>query len=631
MQMSPLQPHADESPQPGEAAARTRRWAAAQGLADVFLSEAGLPRAWAGRERFVVLDTAFGLGHNFLALWDAWRRDRQGCGPLHVVAVEARPPLRETLAQAHGAGAGAETSLRPLVSELLAQWPPLTPNLHALSFDQGQVRLTLALGDPSALLRSLRLSADVIFIAAAPGAPPDPRLLKALGRLAAPGAIAVAAQRSPPWQQGLRSAGFEPVDGAGDEQLTLARWLPRPAARRLPATAVATRSAVVVGAGLAGAAVAQALAGLGLKVTVLEAESGPAMAASGNPAGLFHGTVNVDDGIYSRLFRAAALSAAAEYRSAMLSGRVAGQQGGLLRLAADAAQLPTLRDGLRRLGLPPEYVRLLDAAEASVVAGLPLSQACWHFPGGGWVSPPDWVRHALATPGVRLRKACKVQALERQGTHWSLRGADGQELERTALLVLANAADAARLLAPLGHLAWPLQSSRGQVSHWSGAGAATALRLPLAGDGYAIPLPDGLLCGATRQDGDPESGLRLSDHLDNIERLQRLCGLRPPAAQARWQGRVGWRIHTADRLPIAGALPAAVLEPGLRKDQARLLPREPGLFVLSALGSRGLTLAPLLARLVAAQATGTPWPVEQDLADAVDPARWMVRAARRAS
>ena len=51
--------------------------------------------------------------------------------------------------------------------------------------------------------------------------------------------------------------------------------------------------------------------------------------------------------------------------------------------------------------------------------------------------------------------------------------------------------------------------------------------------------------------------------------------------------------------------------------------------LLTALGARGLTLAPLLARLVAAQATGTPWPLEQGLADAVDPGRWRVRAARR--
>jgi tRNA 5-methylaminomethyl-2-thiouridine biosynthesis bifunctional protein len=69
----------------------------------------------------------------------------------------------------------------------------------------------------------------------------------------------------------------------------------------------------------------------------------------------------------------------------------------------------------------------------------------------------------------------------------------------------------------------------------------------------------------------------------------------------------------------------------LRLDQARLVPRHKGLFVLTALGARGLTLAPLLGRLVAAQATGTPWPLEQDLADAIDPARWLVRAVRYAS
>ena len=75
-------------------------------------------------------------------------------------------------------------------------------------------------------------------------------------------------------------------------------------------------------------------------------------------------------------------------------------------------------------------------------------------------------------------------------------------------------------------------------------------------------------------------------------------------------------------------MPALNFAVGQRMDQVRLLPREPGLFVLTALGARGLTLAPLLGRLVAAQATGTPWPLEQGLADAVDPARWIVRAAR---
>ena len=39
--------------------------------------------------------------------------------------------------------------------------------------------------------------------------------------------------------------------------------------------------------------------------------------------------------------------------------------------------------------------------------------------------------------------------------------------------------------------------------------------------------------------------------------------------------------------------------------------------------------APLLGRLLTAQITGGPLPLEQGLVDAVDPARFQVRAARR--
>ena len=35
----------------------------------VFLAGNDLPARWAGRERFTVLETGFGLGNNFLATW----------------------------------------------------------------------------------------------------------------------------------------------------------------------------------------------------------------------------------------------------------------------------------------------------------------------------------------------------------------------------------------------------------------------------------------------------------------------------------------------------------------------------------------------------------------------------------
>ena len=601
-----------------------------------------LPARWMSRQRFVVLDTHFDLGQHFLTLWDTWRQDPERCDRLQVVALAAQPATKAELAQAHAA------STLPLLAEALLQaWPPLTPNLHVLDFDQGRVQLLLAVG-AAATLRTLRLQADAICLDATRSVWTRHRL-KGVARLAAVGATVTVRNAGREELASLPSAGFEwspganGLEGIGDA-LSVATYAPRHAPRSPPSQASHSRSAVVVGAGLAGAAVAQALARQGLSVTVLEREMAPAQGTSGNPAGLFHGTVNAADGHYARLYRAAALAASREYRVAIADRRnggssdsadaaVQGQVNGLLRLATHEGGVVGLRALLLRQGLPADYVDALDAAAASQLAGVPLQGACWHYPGGGWLAPATWVRHALRTPGVTLRCNANVAAMRHDGDVWWLLDAAGAPIERSALVVLANAEDAARLLSPLGHCPWPLRQTRGQVTHWqtdspTSANPPLVLHLPVAGDGYALPLPGGLLCGATRQDDDADLRVCQEDHQHNVARLQQLTGLLPPADAALWQGRAGLRLHSADNLPIAGAVPAARFAPGQRMDQVRLLPREPGLFVLTALGARGLTLAPLLGRLIAAQASGAPWPLEQDLADAVDPARWIVRAAR---
>jgi tRNA 5-methylaminomethyl-2-thiouridine biosynthesis bifunctional protein len=71
----------------------------------VFLGGNQLPQRWQGRHRFVVLETGFGLGHNFLATWAAWQSDPKRCGTLWFVAIDRHPPQRDDLGRAHGAPA----------------------------------------------------------------------------------------------------------------------------------------------------------------------------------------------------------------------------------------------------------------------------------------------------------------------------------------------------------------------------------------------------------------------------------------------------------------------------------------------------------------------------------------------
>lgn len=590
----------------------------------VFLAGNGLPARWAGRAHFTILENGFGLGQNFLATWQAWRADPARCTRLHYVAVEGHPATRDDLARALAA-----SPFPDLAAALIEAWPPLLAGWHAIDLADGCVQLLLAFGPARGVVPQLDLQADAIYLDGfAPDRNPamwEPALLQALARRAAPGATAATWTVARSVREGLRAAGFELERGpaVGPKRETLrARFAPAFAMKRPPPRGSAPGSAVVVGAGLAGGWAAHALRQQGWQVQVFDRQAEPAQETSGNPAGLFHGTVLPDDGPHARLQRAAALLATRTLRPWIAAGAVPGSASGLLRLADAGQDRAALQALIARHGLPPAYVQALDAAEASVQAGFALDRAAWWYPGGGWIAPGALTRWLLRDSDFRGRTP--VERIERDADCWCLFDADDRLLARTGTLVLANAADAQRLWP---HAAWPLGRARGQVSWWPQAPAdAPRPLMPVAGGGYLLALPGaGLLCGATAQPGDEDPALREADHEFNRARLQQLCGWQAPPPAG---GRVGWRVNVPDRLPIVGPVPARGAAPAT---QARAVAREPGLYVLTALGSRGLTWGPLVGRALAAWVSGAPMPLEAALRDALDPARWVVRAARRSS
>jgi tRNA 5-methylaminomethyl-2-thiouridine biosynthesis bifunctional protein len=587
-------------------------------------------QAWSGRATFVVLDLDAGWAGRFVAAWQAWQQDARRCGRLVVVAAGA-PCNAETLARTL-APTPAASRAPALAARLIAEWPPAVGGWHGLAFDGGRVRLLLRLGSGGALaaLRERPVKADAVVIGPDVAADPpgrDPRpVAKALARAAAPAASLLADQLAPALRHALVSSGFVFDTAAGQDAGR--RWsVAQHSPRHTPPGRPVLREALVVGAGLAGAAAAAALAGWGWSVQVIDRGRDPAGGASGNPGGLYHGIVHAGDGTHARLFRAAALFAQRSYEPLIDSGAVAGGRG-LLRLAHEDPV--EMQHRLAALGLPVSHVQALDATAASTLAGVALPGAAWWFPGGGWLSPAALVKAWLATPGVHFQGGVEVSAVSPGGPGWQAFGADGRVLAQAPALLLAGAEVTPRLLSPHGVADWPLQRSRGQVSGWA-AGGPHPLRVPVAGGGYALPLSDeGLLCGATNDVDDEadDATPRDADDVRNFERLARLTGLAPPDTVAPALRRVGWRLQTADRLPIAGA--AAALEAAaLHIDRLERVPRTPGLYVLTALGSRGITLAPLLGEWLAATMSGMPSPLERRLADAVDPARWLVRRARR--
>jgi tRNA 5-methylaminomethyl-2-thiouridine biosynthesis bifunctional protein len=587
----------------------------------VFIAGNGLPQRWAGRQRFTLLETGFGLGLNFLATWQAWRDDPQRPQRLHFVSIEKHPFHRADLAELHAQW----PALAPLAAELQAAWPLLSPGLHRIELAGGRVVLTLALGDAAKLVPRLRLAADALYLDGfSPAQNPalwDAYLLKGLTRLCAPGATLATWSVAGQVREALRPLrwALEKVPGFGGKREMLQGSLHGDAPPK-----VTPSHALIIGAGLAGAAVADRLAQRSWDVDVLERHPEPAMEASGNPVGLVHPMLSADDNFASRIARSSFLYLL-RHQDRLRAVGLQHDAPGVLQLARNAVQEEEQRRTCTALGLPEELVRFIDRDGAAVLAGHAVSAGGWHYPLAGWIAPRTLCRALLDQSRIRLHTGVRVARLVRHDDGWQALDVQGRILGEAPTLILANAHDAQHLQPDL-----PLTRIRGQITLLPGA-TLPFLRPVLCGNGYVTPEVGGLhALGATFDPEGDDPEITREDHAENLRQLAELLpGLDLSAhAPETLSGRVGFRTMAPDRLPLVGALPASPLDTR-REARLREVVRLPGLHALLGLGSRGLLWSLLAGELLASQLSSEPLPLEGDLVDALDPARFLLRARKK--
>jgi len=606
----------------------------------VFLGGNGLPGRWRGRDRFVIVETGFGLGLNFLATWAAWRADPERAATLHFVSCELHPFAVEDLAALHARW----PEFAPLAAELQAAWPSLTPGVHRLHLDKDQVFLTLYFGDARDGLAQLDARADAFLLDGfSPARNPDlwsQKVFHLLGRMAAPGATLATWSVAGEVREGLRRAGFEVEKApgfAGKRQMLRGRHLgPRggqveekPLLRESDAPQAARR-AIVIGAGVAGSSAAERLAARGWSVEVIDAADRPGHGASGNHAGVLRPLPSLDDNRMSRLTRAGTLYGWRHIRRLRARGMaVRAEACGVLHLARDDAQLAKMQAVVERLALPASLLRFVDADEAERIGGWPVPLGGWWFSDSGWVQPPTLCAANLAAhPGrILTHFACPVAQIERVADEWRALDAAGQVIAAAPVLIMA-AGTGLRDFPLAGTL--PMVSARGQVSLLDAA-AGSAPRVVMCRMGYVSPEVDGLRCaGATFDVGDEDPDLRERDHHENIEKLEAMLpGYTTQLGPTALRGRVGFRPASPDRLPMVGAIPSvSSVAPRTPRSE---IPRHAGLYALSGFGARGLVWSALAGELMASLICGEPAPVENDLIAAVDPARFILRPVRQSA
>ncbi|MGM0614115.1 MAG: bifunctional tRNA (5-methylaminomethyl-2-thiouridine)(34)-methyltransferase MnmD/FAD-dependent 5-carboxymethylaminomethyl-2-thiouridine(34) oxidoreductase MnmC [Pseudomonadota bacterium] len=619
----------------------------------VFIHANRLPERfshWLETRPFVIGETGFGTGLNMLCAWACFECHAPKQARLHLLSTEKYPLIRAELAQA----LEAWPELASHAASLLTQWPAAVSGIHRLHLTD-RVTLDLHFGDTCERLALLDGQVDAWFLDGfAPSKNPDmwqPELFHSMAARSRPGATFATFTCAGIVKRGLKAAGFhwQKVPGFGRKREMLAGQIDTPPldGRRqqtpwfTPPAAQPAAHIVVIGAGIAGASVAAALAKRGLRVSVIEKQAIGA-GGSGNQQGALYVKLAAQTNDQSRVYFSGLL-----YSRRWLENLDPAHQlwhnSGVIQLALSAKEAQRQQRFLDAHQLPDSVLKAENSDSLGDVIGMDATaESALFYPQAGWVKPRKLCEQLLSQPGIIYRQG-EVIRLEESSQGWLIHLTNGETVEAEQVVVanaqLANHFEQTREL--------PLQAVRGQVSSLNLPENVEGPRSVVCAGGYVPPAVDGVLTfGASFVPNNTTTEVLDQDHLGNIEELRRTLPALATALEKagvdltpkNLDGRAAVRAASPDKSPYAGPVPKAEAWQQdyalLRKDATRIPAlagqHYPGLWISAAHGSRGLASAPLCAEVIASRICDEPMPLEAPLVDHLHPGRRIISTLIRA-
>ncbi|HIF9257514.1 TPA: bifunctional tRNA (5-methylaminomethyl-2-thiouridine)(34)-methyltransferase MnmD/FAD-dependent 5-carboxymethylaminomethyl-2-thiouridine(34) oxidoreductase MnmC [Photobacterium damselae] len=655
----------------------------------VFLQQNGLPDRWNdfSRRRFVVAETGFGTGLNFLALWQQFKAFRAEnpdatVKELHFISFEKFPVTLDDLKKAHLSW----PELSDLAQQLHAHYPPAVADCHRIILEDGLITLDLWFGDIQDCMPQVWTGDEGIVDAwFLDGFAPSKNLAmwnldvyKGMRNLARSGCTLATFTAAGFVRRELIEAGFEmkKAKGFGHKREMLTgtigeRSAPsntKPwyhiSARAENDTAQTLNDIAIIGGGVASAATALSLVRRGQTVTLYCKDEKPAQGASGNKQGAVYPLLNGNHNALSRFFAPAFVFARQFVEQAaqnsqfdhdwcgvvqLAFGEKKGEEGNIGRegkegikggeKGADMRNKQRIKlDKMLAGGFPNELICTLDHQQTREITGVETGFDGVNYPLGGWLCPKELTRalieQAQATGLLTLHTQSEVCKLQQESDQrWQLQFSDGQSKQH-ACVVIAN-----------GHrftdfeqtAKIPAYSVRGQVSHIPTNEQLGKLKTVLCYDGYLTPENPHNHTHCIGASYDRNSVDLTFSEQNQHDNRQRLIDCLPQAEWAKSvdvsdnQARVGVRCATRDHLPFMGNVcrydELLTQYENLKETQtsADKVPVYNNLFALIGLGSRGLSSAPLIGEMMASQICGDPLPMPLSVLEALHPGRMWVR------
>ena len=379
-------------------------------------------------------------------------------------------------------------------------------------------------------------------------------------------------------------------------------------------------TAIVIGGGIAGCSTAYALANRGIAVTLIERHDKLASEASGNPLAMLYPKLSINPTMQSAL----ALQGF-EFTLNLLKNLpnhadffdACGQ----LQLAFDA------RETARQQQISQQNnIQLLNAKEASEIAGITLSIGGLYLPKAGWVQPVALCEALCSSTLIIKKTTIEALKIERESNIWHVIDGKNNAFEAD-LVVICNANDVKQF--PQCNSV-KITAVRGQINFFAQNNVSQNIKTIICSDHSLSPVVAGLhTIGTSYAPNDTNPNLSEADTRENLNALRKIS---PELYQSidvnSSQGRVAWRSATLDYMPLAGRL---LDDEKLRAKLPRYnanpadLPWLHGLYVNAGHGSKGMITAPLCGELIACLATNSTLPIDAKLASSLSPSRFLLK------
>ncbi len=383
------------------------------------------------------------------------------------------------------------------------------------------------------------------------------------------------------------------------------------------------KTAIIIGAGIAGCSTACALAKRGIQVTLLDRHAEIASEASGNPQAMLYPRINGDDAA-SQFALDSYLYSLAFFKSLNLAPADINICG-MLQLGFNPRELARIQKVAAK-NYAEDIVQYINSDEASKIAGIDLIHDALYFKGAAWVNPQQICKRLTTHENISINTLNKVDNLLKNNDLFEIFSSE-KLIAKADIVIIANANEAQNLGIDL-HL--KTQSVRGQISIVEATNKSNQLKTIICSDGYLSPATNNQHClGATFSVDNLESALDEEDHQANLFKLKSFSlALHENLKNNIKAGRVSFRCTSFDYFPLVGALldnTKLKASPPRLNAKAESLPWVNGLYMNIAHGSRGFTSAPFCAELLAQTICHEPITMNIELAALMNPNRFALR------